>query len=82
MRQFHGHSWRGRSTSKRKSENDLLEAARKGLKTVTRLLLEKGAKAEPKDKNGMTALYKACANGHEEVAQLLLENRARVDTKE
>ncbi len=48
-------------------------AAENGQEAVVRLLLEKGAELESKDKkNGRTPLLWAARNGHEAVVKLLL----------
>jgi ankyrin repeat protein len=48
-----------------------------------KLLLEKGAELETKDKNyGQTPLLWAVGNGHKAVVKLLLEKGAELETKE
>jgi ankyrin repeat protein len=48
-----------------------------------KLLLEKGAKLESKDKKyGQTPLSWAAARGHEVVVKLLLERSAELDSKD
>jgi ankyrin repeat protein len=48
---------------------------------VVKLLLEKGAELETKDKdNGRTPLSWAAASGHEAVVKLLLEKGAELET--
>ena len=46
-----------------------------------KLLLEKGAELETKDKYGQTPLSWAAGNGHEAVVKLLLEKGAELETK-
>ena len=43
---------------------------------IPKLLLEKGAAVDAKDKNGVSALMMACTNGHVDAARLLLEEGA------
>jgi ankyrin repeat protein len=43
-----------------------------------RLLLENGADVDVEDDKGLTAFQIASANGHDEIAQLLLDHRARI----
>jgi ankyrin repeat protein len=43
-----------------------------------RLLLENGADVDVEDDEGLTAYQIASANGHDEIAQLLLDHRARI----
>jgi ankyrin repeat protein len=58
----------------------LLWAAEGGHKAVMKLLLEKGADVECKDKWGQTPLWFAVGMGHEAVAKLLLEKGADVES--
>eukprot|EP00741_Cyanophora_paradoxa_P007978 tig00000133_g7718.t1 len=51
-------------------------AAMNGHGAVVRLLLERGAPVDAKDKSGLTALSFAARNGHVDVARLLLERGA------
>jgi ankyrin repeat protein len=48
---------------------------------MMRLLLEKGAELESKDKDGRTSLPWAAANGHEVVVKLLLEKGTELESK-
>ncbi|RYP71044.1 hypothetical protein DL769_004757 [Monosporascus sp. CRB-8-3] len=57
-------------------------AARNGHEAVVRLLLEKGAELESRDKNGWTPLSWAAENGHETVIRLLLEKGAGLESKD
>jgi ankyrin repeat domain-containing protein 50 len=57
-------------------------AAEKGHEAVVKLLLEKGAELETKDKDyGQTPLSWAAEKGHEAVVKLLLEKGAELETK-
>ena len=47
-----------------------------------KLLLEKGADLESKDRYGRTPLWWAAATGHEAVVKLLLEKGADHESKE
>jgi ankyrin repeat protein len=61
----------------------LLWAAEKGHAAVVKLLLEKGAELETKDKDyGQTPLSWAVKSGHEAVVKLLLEKGAELETKD
>ena len=51
-------------------------AAENGHEAVVKLLLEKGAELEPKDKDGRTPLWWAARSGHEAVVKRLLEKGA------
>jgi ankyrin repeat protein len=52
-------------------------AALKGHEAITKLLLEKGADVESKDRqNDLTPLWWAAWNGHKAVVKLLLEKGA------
>jgi ankyrin repeat protein len=58
-------------------------AARNRHEAVVKLLLEKGAELETKDKdNSRTPLSWAAENGHEAVVKLLLEKGAELETKD
>jgi ankyrin repeat protein len=48
-----------------------------GHEAVVKLLLEKGAELETKDKSGQTPLSLAAENGREAVVKLLLEKGAQ-----
>jgi len=61
----------------------LLWAAKKGHEAMVRLLLEKGAELESKDKiYGQTPLSWAAKNGHEVVVKLLLDKGAEMESKD
>ena len=61
----------------------LSRAAENGYEAMVKLLLEKGAELETKDKNyGQTPLSWAASNGHEVVVKLLLEEGAKLETKD
>jgi ankyrin repeat protein len=49
---------------------------------VVKLLLEKGAEPDPKDKDGWTPLHDASRKGHEAVVNLLLEKGAEPGPKD
>jgi len=51
-------------------------AAERGHEAVVKLLLEKGAALETKDKSGRTPLSLAARRSHEAVVKLLLEKGA------
>ena len=83
-----------------KLHNFCLTASDSGLIEVSKLLLERGAIIESKDKNGRTALVSgicfnkffnwnyqlfsclACDKGHIEVAKLLVERGADIESKD
>ncbi|KAI9867970.1 MAG: hypothetical protein M1813_007792 [Trichoglossum hirsutum] len=66
----------------RKNQSPLLRAAENGHEVVVKLLLEKGAQLESKDKNGQTPLSYAARSGHEAVVKLLLEKGAQLESKD
>jgi len=49
---------------------------------VVKLLLEKGAEPDSKDRFGQTPLWQAARKGHEGVVKLLLEKGAEPDSKD
>ena len=49
---------------------------------VVKLLLEKGAEPESKNKYGQVPLLLAAANGHRAVVKLLLEKGAELEPKD
>ena len=51
-----------------------------GLSRIVQLLLHDGANTEAKDDHGMTALDLAASRGHDNVVQVLLENKSGRDT--
>jgi ankyrin repeat protein len=57
-------------------------AAENGHEAVIKLLLEKNADLESKDKNGQTPLLLAAENGHKAVIKLLLEKNADLEYKD
>jgi ankyrin repeat protein len=58
----------------------LAHAARFGdTKSLCRLLLEKGAKVDLKNKEGYTALAAAANDGHTDICKLLIENGANIE---
>ena len=63
-------------------ETLLSYAVRRGLAAVVRLLIEKGAELESKDREGRTPLSWAAVNGHEDVVRLLLERGAEFELKD
>lgn len=57
-------------------DTPLMSAAWKGLDTVIKLLIEKGALVNAKNKHGQTALILAAIEGKAKAAKVLLENGA------
>ncbi len=58
---------------------NLLDAAASGAAKEVQMLLEAGVSPDAKlDEDGNTALYRACAKGHADVAKALLEHGANV----
>jgi ankyrin repeat protein len=57
-------------------------AADRGREAVVKLLVEKGAGLDFKDKDGWTPLSWAAFNGHEAVVKLLVEKGAELDSKD
>ena len=57
-------------------ENAMMLAALNGDTDLVKALIEKGAEV---NKKGWAPLHYACANGHDDVAKLLLDNSAYVD---
>ncbi|RYP16766.1 hypothetical protein DL767_010132 [Monosporascus sp. MG133] len=57
-------------------------AAGEGHEALVRLLVEKGAAIEAKDKEGRTPLSWAAAKGHEAVVRLLVEKGAVIEAKD
>ncbi len=55
-----------------RGENSLMAAATRGRGKVAALLLEQRADPNTRDQSGMTALMRACKNGHLTVAKALL----------
>jgi len=64
---------------KTKVETALLVAATKGFTTITRLLLDAGAKVDQLDNSGESALMKAAIHGHRDICALLLQRKAHVN---
>ncbi len=60
-------------------ETPLHEAARHGHTEVVQLLLERGARAGARNKNGVTALHFAVRAGHKDASDLLLAHGASMD---
>lgn len=57
-------------------DTPLMSAARKGLDTVVKLLIEKGASVNERNKHGQTALILAALEGKAKVVKVLLEKGA------
>ncbi|KAG5817889.1 hypothetical protein H9Q74_002814 [Fusarium xylarioides] len=57
-------------------------AATNGHKAIAKVLLEKGADIETKNKDGYTPLSSAALQGHEAMARLLLEKGANIKVKD
>ena len=60
----------------------LSQAAEKGHESIVKLLLERGAATDAKDKSGWTPLSWAAEKGHKSIMQQLLESGASVKTKD
>jgi len=67
------------SLADQSSEAILVAASNGETEVVLKLLVEKGAAIEAKDKNGRTPLICAAINGQKEVVQLLLEKDAAIE---
>jgi ankyrin repeat protein len=65
-----------------KGQSPLLKAAEYGNRRVVKLLLEKGAEIEIKDKHSRTPLSWASEKGNQEVVKLLLEKGANLESKD
>jgi len=52
-------------------------ASQEGHREIVKLLLEKGADANAKDKDGKTPLDRALSEGHTEIVKLLREANAK-----
>ena len=61
------------ATVELRGENAVHQAAQQGRYTILLLMLEHGLSIEGHDEEGMTALDLAVEEGHEDVAELLLE---------
>jgi ankyrin repeat protein len=70
------------STSFALIEDDLLKAASNGEIEKVRSLLNKGAKVNAKDKDGVTALMWASEKGQTEIVNILLSKGAEVNARE
>ncbi|KAH0557050.1 hypothetical protein GP486_005162, partial [Trichoglossum hirsutum] len=57
-------------------------ASRYGHLNVAKILLDKGAEVEARDRKGRTALYWAAGSGHKDVVLLLLDNQADISAKD
>jgi ankyrin repeat protein len=67
---------RGRNLELPEGHPPLSWSAKKGHKAIVKLLLEKGAELESKNKYSRTPLWLATAKRHESVVKLLLEKGA------
>ena len=59
----------------------LMEAAFNGHLDVCRLLIDKGAHIEAKDRYGRTPLHFAAGRGHHEIARLLCDRGAEIEAR-
>ena len=57
----------------------LMEASTSGNYSVVKLLIDNGAQATIKDKDGVTALMSAASQGHKSVCELLINQGAEVN---
>lgn len=57
-------------------------AAERGYDVVSRLLIEKGAQLNPRDKKKYTPLHLAAENGHKAVVTLLLDRGAQINPQD
>lgn len=57
----------------------LMLAARRGDLKIVKLLLQNGAKVNPQNIGGETALHNSSIKGHYEIAKLLIENNANIN---
>ena len=60
----------------------LMEAAFNGHLDVCRLLIDKGAHIEAKNRYGRTPLHYAAANGHHEIVRLLYDLGADIEARD
>jgi len=63
-------------------KKDLIHAAEKGDTETVKMLLNKGADVNAKDKDGETALMYAAQKGHTEIVEILLINGADINAKD
>jgi len=76
-------AWRHWRAINGPKQTALLRASAKGLiEVVVKLLRDKGAAVDEKNRRGETALAKASVGGHTEVAKLLLDMGASIDEKD
>jgi hypothetical protein len=59
----------------------LLTSARDGHLDICRLLIDKGAQLEAKDRTGYTPLHRAAENGHVEIVRLLCDRGADIEAR-
>ena len=67
---------------KEESQTPLSWAAENGHEPLTRLLVDKGANVEAKDRYGRTPLSLAAETGHEAVVRLLVDMGAHIEAKD
>eukprot|EP00964_Phaeocystis_antarctica_P121718 scaffold85384_cov75-Phaeocystis_antarctica.AAC.1 len=76
-------AWRHWRAINGPKQTALLRASAKGhIEVVVKLLRDKGAAVDEKNRTGETALAKASVGGHTEVAKLLLDMGASIDEKD
>ena len=69
-------------TQDSKRRTPLHAAAYVGDTTIVSTLIDRGARINHRDFNGMTALHLACQKNNAHVVQLLLQNRAESNTRD
>ena len=62
-------------------DSELLDASAKGDQTSVQSLIDTGANVNAKDNDGRTPLHRAAYKGHDNIAKLLLKNKADENAK-